>query len=111
MPVKRKYYLWLLLATGFSHYLFGQATGSEQIPLKSSTDSTSVNAPATDSLFTIQKIIIQGNKKTKRNIMLREIPFKTGDRFSLSDIVKKFEEARKNLMNTTLFHEVVVASK
>ena len=43
--------------------------------------------------------------------MLREIPFKPGEQYLLPDLVNKFEIARKQLMNTSLFHEVVVALK
>jgi outer membrane protein assembly factor BamA len=61
--------------------------------------------------FIIRNIFIVGNRKTKEAVILREIPFKTGDRFQLQQLVTKFEDARRQLMNTTLFHEVVVALK
>lgn len=64
-----------------------------------------------DSLFHVQQIFVTGNKRTKEAIILRELPFKTGDRYRLQDLVQNFEKARKQLMNTTLFHEVVVALK
>jgi outer membrane protein assembly factor BamA len=64
-----------------------------------------------DNVFTVRQIAISGNKKTKESIMLREIPFKSGEVYPLSELVKKFEVARKQLMNTSLFHEVVVALK
>lgn len=63
------------------------------------------------SLFTIRNIFIKGNKKTRADIILRELPFKSGDQFLLQEIVQKFELARQNLMNTALFHDVVVALK
>lgn len=62
-------------------------------------------------LFTVRNIVITGNRKTKESVILRELPFKKGDKFLLSELVKKFEDARKQLMNTVLFHEVVVALK
>lgn len=62
-----------------------------------------------DSTFTIDQVNITGNKKTKAFIILREMPFKHGDEFSLQVLVKKFEDARRQLMNTSLFHSVVVA--
>ena len=49
--------------------------------------------------------------KQRPEIILREIPFKTGETYLLPDLVKKFEEARRRLMNTTLFHEAIVALK
>jgi outer membrane protein assembly factor BamA len=61
--------------------------------------------------FLIRNIIITGNKKTQASIILREIPFKQGDHFQLQQLVSKFEDARKQLMNTALFHEVTVALK
>jgi outer membrane protein assembly factor BamA len=60
-------------------------------------------------LVTIGNIKITGNKKTKSNIILREIPFKPEDKLTLSDLVTKFETARKQLMNTSLFLSVIVA--
>jgi outer membrane protein assembly factor BamA len=63
------------------------------------------------TLFTVRNIIITGNKKTRTQIILREIPFKSGDQYLLQDLVKKFEVARRQLMNTALFNEVVVALK
>ena len=54
--------------------------------------------------FIIRNITIVGNRKTKGSVILREIPFKEGDHFQLQQLVTKFEDARKQLMNTTLFH-------
>lgn len=61
--------------------------------------------------FVVRNIIITGNKKTKASVILREIPFKPGDHFQLQELVAKFEDGRKQLMNTSLFHEVTVALK
>lgn len=59
--------------------------------------------------FTIREIIITGNRRTRESIILREVPFRSGERYPLQELVKKFEDARRQLMNTALFHEVVVA--
>jgi outer membrane protein assembly factor BamA len=61
--------------------------------------------------FTIRNIVISGNKKTKASIILRELPFKSGETYPLSELVKKFEDARRQLLNLVLFHEVLVAVK
>src|SRR2546423_5015717 len=61
--------------------------------------------------FVIKDIIITGNKKTRPYIIERELPFRRGDSVSLSELVKKFERARELLVNTALFHEVVVSLK
>ncbi len=56
-------------------------------------------------------IFIIGNTKTRENFILREIPFKTGEHYSLAELVRQFEQARKQLLNTSLFTRVVVAAK
>lgn len=59
--------------------------------------------------FRIGKILVEGNQKTKSYVIERELPFKKGDSVYLPDLVKGFEVARQQLMNTRLFNEVVVA--
>lgn len=80
------------------------------------TPALSLLTPEVDSLtrsrpFLVRQIIITGNNKTKENIILRELPFKEGDEFQLQDLVARFEDARRQLMNTTLFLEAIVALK
>ena len=87
-----------------SQWLPAQQTSHETAGV---TDSI---APANSS-FIVGEIIITGNKKTKAFIILREIPFKQGDEYPLPALVNKFEEARRLLMNTSLFNEVMVAVK
>lgn len=71
---------------------------------------TSANKPASTP-FIVGEIYVEGAKKTKPYIIERELPFKTGDSIFLPDLVKGFEVGRQQLMNTTLFNEVVVALK
>ncbi len=66
---------------------------------------------AQQNIFTVRNIVIEGNKKTRQSVILRELPFKSGDVYQLSELVKEFEVARRQLMNLVLFHEVVVALK
>ena len=61
--------------------------------------------------FVVGDIIIEGNKKTKPYIIERELPFKTGDSIYLPDLVKGFEISRQQLINTSLFNEVVISLK
>src|SRR5690349_4897910 len=105
MPGERKYYLWLLLAFVCCHYVSAQMPGNEKQLSVNHTDSVaSVSAlPPTsvnDNKFRVRNIIIIGNKRTRPDIILREIPFKPGDPYLLPDLVKKFEDARRQLMNT-----------
>jgi outer membrane protein assembly factor BamA len=111
--VKRYYVLVLIsmisccvIAQGENHDSFSELTHSPANPLIANNDTS-----GRPTLFTVRNIIITGNKKTKTQIILREIPFKSGDHYLLQDLVKKFELARRQLMNTSLFNEVVVALK
>ena len=75
------------------------------------TAMTLATQHASENIFTVRNIVISGNRKTKESVILRELPFKAGDTYPLPELVKKFEIGRKQLMNTVLFHEVVVALK
>jgi len=99
-----KYYPVLILAIWVSSGLCAQQAMLTEMP----ADTSIAPAPAR---YIIGEIVVTGNNKTRRPIILREIPVRTGDAYSLSDLVKKFEDARRQLMNTTLFHSVIVAAK
>jgi outer membrane protein assembly factor BamA len=61
--------------------------------------------------FVVRDIIITGNNKTRPKTILRELPFHENEEYPLNQIVEKFYEAKKRLMNTGLFHDVVVSLK
>jgi len=79
----------------------GQAT--ELYELK--TDSITIN---TSKTYSIQSIQLIGNKKTKDFIILREISVNIGDTINGNDLTKELEQARKNILNTGLFHFATV---
>lgn len=58
----------------------------------------------------VASITVVGNKKTKTNIITREIPFSPGQLYGLQALAHLFETAQQQLMNTTLFHSVKVAA-
>jgi outer membrane protein assembly factor BamA len=109
----KKYYTWLMVLLMASNKLDAQEPPSGKKDMPVHTDSTTVivtgNSSPNVSSFTIRNIIISGNKRTKAFIILREIPFRPGEQYSLQDLVKKFEDGRRQLMNTSLFIDVVVA--
>lgn len=115
MQRKRKYFLGLLLVFACCHHiLFGQNPGVETPGQKNDTTNAVhkiAPIPKDEKPFIVRNIIIEGNKRTRPDIILREIPFKPGDVYLLQDLVKKFEDARRQLMNTSLFHEAIVALK
>lgn len=51
----------------------------------------------------VESIIVQGNKKTKDEVILREIPFEPGDVFSVS----KYTNGYRNLANLQYFSSIV----
>ena len=61
--------------------------------------------------FVVGTISITGNHRTKPYIISRELPFKTGDSISMSELVEGFARGKEHLNNTRLFNEVVVYLK
>ena len=107
-----KYSLWLFLAIACFHDVTAQPQVNSSNPSSDTSGIVILPSPTSstrDSVFKVRNIIIKGNKKTKDKIILREIPFKSGESNSLPELVKKFEIARKQLMNTALFYDAIVA--
>ena len=112
MQRRRKYCFWLLLGFACCRNLPAQNAGvRDAVPIDQNKDSTTTVVPAGVKPFIVRNIVILGNKRTRSDIILREIPFKPGDVFLLQDLVAKFEVARRQLMNTSMFHETIVALK
>src|SRR5690349_4130295 len=79
-----------------------------------STDGDLASQSPGDSLnqfYTVRNIIIEGNRKTNSNIILRELSFQIDEGYPLSELSKRFRKAQKQLMNTGLFRDVTVSLK
>ncbi|MEP7127507.1 MAG: POTRA domain-containing protein, partial [Chitinophagales bacterium] len=78
---------------------------------KAQTDTV----PSQDSSFhnfvRIKHILIDGNRRTKRQVILRQITFSEGDTIAFDVLMKKIEESHNQLMNIGLFNEVVLNIK
>jgi outer membrane protein assembly factor BamA len=61
------------------------------------------------SSIVIKNISIQGNRKTKDRIILREISFRPGDTLKISDVEKVILLSRNRIFNTGLFVTVDLA--
>ena len=110
MPQKKQYGLCLVLLFLIALNLYAQEPPGDPAPVMEGNDGTPATTDANNSAsFTIREIVITGNRKTRDNIILREVPFRSGEKYSLQELVRKFEDARKQLMNTALFHDVVVS--
>jgi outer membrane protein assembly factor BamA len=56
----------------------------------------------------VAEIILKGNRRTREQIIKREIPFKKGDRMPVMELEEQLLLARQQLMNTQLFVDVQV---
>jgi outer membrane protein assembly factor BamA len=101
----KKICVWLVVAVLCCHVLSAQQLIADTSLYIRGT------VPVIESKLSINNIIITGNRKTKPVIILREISFKAGEAYDLEELLKKFEQSRKQLMNTSLFHTVTVAAK
>lgn len=54
----------------------------------------------------ITRIQVIGNRTTKTHIIEREIPFKVNDTLSNEALIESLKQAKKNLLNTSLFNFV-----
>lgn len=103
---RRSKYLFLCLAVVINGHML-QAQKPDTLIRR--TDSIS-HCDSSLKYF-VGKIIIAGNNKTKSSIILREIPFQEGEEYQLKELISKFEDARRQLMNTLLFQSVAVVAK
>lgn len=71
----------------------------------------SINSLAQADFITIQKIEVAGNKKTKENIIIRELDFQIGDTIHLDNLPQRTTQNQTYLMNTGLFTSVKINIK
>ena len=85
--------------------------GISQNIQKSVSDSGQKNSTyfkSKDQSLSIVKINLSGNQRTKGFIVLRELPFKTGDSLTETELQIQLTLAKQQLMNTSLFVDVNV---
>jgi outer membrane protein assembly factor BamA len=115
MRMPKKYYYFLFSLLGCHVLIHAQpvlpeVAGTDPALNFPRANNDSVSSPNAN-VFVIGKIFIEGNRRTKPYIIERELLFKRGDSLLLPDLVQAFETSRNQLMNTTLFNDVVVALK
>jgi outer membrane protein assembly factor BamA len=103
---KRTLYLVCLVLASLPALLMN---GQQAPDLSDSTFQLEADSALPQNEYTIRHIVLTGNKKTRPDIILREIPFRAGETYRHNVLFKKFDIARRQLMNTSLFHEVNVA--
>ena len=101
-----KKYLLVSLCAAISCKLCGQSgPGFSSGAASHQADTNAVTLP---NNYTVNAITVTGNKKTKPYIIERELSFRKGDSFAPDELRKRVEQARRQLMNTRLFNEVVI---
>lgn len=58
--------------------------------------------------YTIQEIILKGNKITREEVILRELAFELGDQVDVSALPQKISRSKENLLNTSVFNFVTI---
>ncbi len=97
----------VILFVFFSFFIFNKVNGKKIIDTLDYSNFDYLNNSIKTNLK-INNIIIKGNKRTKSNIILRELNFKKNDSISFSDFQSVIEEDKRKLVNTDLFNEVQI---
>jgi outer membrane protein assembly factor BamA len=106
MSIQKTYWFWLVAMMMNCQPVLSQGA------VKTITTVDTVTFSISDTTkYLIGKISIAGNKKTRSYIILRELPFSEGEQYQGNELIKKFDDARRQLMNTTLFHSALVRVK
>jgi len=66
-------------------------------------------APAMEIFVTVDTIILEGNRKTRATLILRELEFAAGDTLALTTLSETLERNRLRIMNLNLFTSSTVS--
>ena len=88
-----------LLLSLLPFLIVGQTAGS---PAPNTQTHKPSNTQTLD-FVTIRNIYISGNKRTKNDIILRELDFAEGDTISLATLAQRVQKNELNVLNTGLF--------
>jgi len=92
----------LMLASG--SILYAQDKGAANTP----KDTLPLIEYEPGTFAIVKDIVIEGNRTTRRPIVLREMSLKPGDTLWLGELAKVLERQRRLLLNTNLFMDVQV---
>jgi hypothetical protein len=70
----------------------------------------SIKAPILDYI-TVRKIQVEGNRRTKAEIVVRELDFQVNDTISLTTLTARLAENELNVLNTGLFTSTKISFK
>lgn len=84
------------------------ASLGQSLLLYSTSHPEEAALPDKEEAFAIKEIAVSGNKRTRQSTILRELAFHTGETYPLPRIIEMLEQSKRQLMNTSLFRNVVV---
>ncbi len=102
------WYRQMLLLSILCGIYFCASAQSDPLPKKIESSLLPTDTSSHEHLVLVADIAVNGNKRTKTYLILRDIPFRQGDYFNEKDLQKKLELAHNQLMNTSLFVDVQV---
>jgi outer membrane protein assembly factor BamA len=73
-----------------------------------STEESNIVADTT-IIYSIREIVIEGTRRTRDKVVLRELPFAEGERYDLSGLMPRCHQAKQQLLNTGLFQSASVS--
>jgi outer membrane protein assembly factor BamA len=80
----------------------------KQTGADSTHDSLSEIVAQQSMQLIVGDVVLTGNKRTRASIVMREIPFRAGARYTLKGLEEAMLHAHDQLMNTSLFVDVAV---
>lgn len=92
----------------FFVFIAVQAIGQNKAMVQSLNSQTNKVINDTSSKYQIHQISVTGNKKTKIEVILRELQFLPGDSIPAQFLLQQLKLARQQVYNTTLFNEVSI---
>ncbi|MEP6711324.1 MAG: POTRA domain-containing protein [Ferruginibacter sp.] len=91
----------------FAAFILSTSQAQTIVPLPGIDTIKNIPADSSSKLH-IAAINVTGNKKTKTYIILKEIPFKSGDSITAGELYKNLLAAKQLVYNTSLFTEVKI---
>ena len=88
--------------------IFNVSIAQKSNPVSGFYDELKKANPDSAGKLRVVSISITGNKKTKAYIILREIPFRSGDSLIVGNLADELEQARRQVYNINLFSEVMI---
>jgi hypothetical protein len=111
-PNERTSRLRRIAVPGFLLWLFfvARLAGQTEASLEPGGAAATVSLHA-NGVITVDNIRLSGNKRTKAEIILRELDFRIGDTLALEGLAERLRQNEFNILNTSLFTDARIYFK